>query len=431
MTRVHRHVFDGLLPLLGLAVACGGDRGSTARGMDAGSPGGHGQAHAGGANGLDGGGGGAGGKGGGSGGRLATGAGGSGVGDGGTGATGAAGRTNGGSSGGATGAGGSAGTDGAGGGPGDAGGSASEWRPFSDDSPWNTPIAANPELEPDSTTLVNDFRTSSPYGEHLDVNIGGFSIPLYEATAATPTVKVTCDLGGEGFMGTNGSNATAQVPIPMGAAPDPESDHHLLIIDRGRRLEWGMWNTRLESGAWHCGLGATADLAGTGVRPYKPTNPTWYTSHGARACGFPLIAGLIRREEIDAGHIEHALVVAYPHIRAGFYTSPASTAQAKVGTDSISTRGIPCGGRIQLDPAINLDTLGLPPGGRAVAEALQRYGAYVGDYSGSLSLYAENSPEAQAHWKGLLDTYVLQNKVDLSRLRVLKLGKLTDDGNGN
>jgi hypothetical protein len=312
----------------------------------------------------------------------------------------------------------------------DAGSSTSVWRPFNNASPWNTLIPANPPLAPDSATLVADLRTSSQYGQNLDVNIARYSIPLYYATSSTPLVDVLAELGGLGFTGSNGQNAHALVPIPAGATPDPESDHHIAIIDRAKNLEWGMWNTSNANGKWTCGLGATADLAGDGLRPYKPNNPTWYTSHGARACGFPLIAGLIRTEEIDAGKIEHALVIAYPHIRAGFYMSPASTAQVRIGDDAIKTRGIPCGGRIQLDPNLNLDSLGLSRAGRIIAEALQRYGAYVGDYSGAISIYAENAPAAQQHWKGVLDTYVFSNKLDLSKFRVLQFGALTDDGNG-
>jgi hypothetical protein len=304
------------------------------------------------------------------------------------------------------------------------------WRPFNDQSPWNTPIAQNAPLAPDSAALIADLRASSQYGSNLDVNIAEFSIPLYYATPTTPLVDFLVELGGLGFSGSDGSNARAMVPVPAGATPDPMSDHHIAIIDRAKNIEWGFWNAANNNGQWTASLGATADLSGDGLRPYKPNNPTWYTSHGARACGFPLIAGLIRTEEIDAGRIEHALVIAYPHIRAGYYMSPASTAQARIGDDSISTRGIPCGGRVQLDPNLNLDSLGLSRAGRIIAEALQRYGAYVGDYSGAISIYAENAAAAQQHWRGVLDTYVFANKLDTSRLRVLSFGQLTNDGNG-
>jgi hypothetical protein len=193
-----------------------------------------------------------------------------------------------------------------------------------------------------------------------------------------------------------------------------------------------MWNTVHSAGSWTCGLGANIELAGTGVRPIAEGNPTWYTSHGARACGFPLVAGLIRVEEIQAGVIEHALVIAYPHIRAGLYRPPASTAQARVGDDAVKWRGVPCGGRIQLDPSLDLDSLGLSASGRTIARALQVYGAYVGDYSGAISLYAENSPEAQAIWAAdLLDSYELLDLIDLSWFRALEFGTLYDNGNGD
>jgi hypothetical protein len=241
-----------------------------------------------------------------------------------------------------------------------------------------------------------------------------------------------CRIGGLGFSGDNGFDAVATVPMPEDAAPDPESDHHLLVVDRSSNLEWGFWDAADEGGTWTCGLGASMDLLGSGVRPLAEGNRTWYTSHGPRACGFPLVAGLIRMEEIEAGRIDHALVIAYPHIRAGFYTPPASTAQARIGDDAVSWRGIPCGGRIQLDPELDLESLGLSRSGRIIARALQRYGAYVGDYSGAITLYAENSPAAQEYWAdGVLDTYELAEAIDLAWFRVLRLGTLYDNGNGD
>lgn len=314
------------------------------------------------------------------------------------------------------------------------------WRPFSDASPWNTLIPANPELEATSATLVADFASSSPYGSRLDVNLAQYSIPLYWADASTPTYTVHANVGGSGWSGSNGTNTTGSMPIPSGAAPDPAADHHLLVVNRETRTEWGCWSvTGSSTTGWSAGLCATADLSGTGVRPPITCAPSgagctaaspWYLAEGARACGFPLIAGLIRPEEVAAGRIEHALVVAYPHIRAGWFTPPASTGQARMGTNAISTRGIPCGGRIQFDPSVDVTTLGLSATGQIIVRALQEYGAYVGDYSGSISLYADNSPSALAAWQGVLTTSVLSG-LDLSRFRVIKLGTLYDNGNGN
>lgn len=307
----------------------------------------------------------------------------------------------------------------------------SVFRPFADTSPWNTPIGTNPTLDANTVALIADLETRSAYGEHLDVNIEGYSIPLFWADAGTPRVKVTCRVGGVGFTGDNGMDASAQVPLPTGAAPDPESDHHLLIVDRSTNTEYGMWDFTGTNGNYTCGLGATLDLNGSGVRPLADVANPWWEAHGPRACGFGLIAGLIRPDEIRAGVIEHALVIAYPHIRSGFFVSPASTAQATNGSGAEPNRGIPCGGRIQYDPDIDVESLPLSAAGKTIVRALQIYGAYVGDYSGAISLYADNSPEAQAYWRSIdFDSYELMDVIDLADFRVLELGAFHDNGNG-
>lgn len=303
------------------------------------------------------------------------------------------------------------------------------WRPFSDDSPWNTPIPAGAALAPDSVALIEDLATSSPFGEALDVNIARYSIPLFFADDTTPTIPMTARVAGEGW-GAGGFDVTLDMPLPPGATPDPESDHHIAVIDRAKNLEWGCWDTQLHGGSGTAGLCAVSDLSGTGVRPRHDVASPWSAAHGARACGFPLVAGLIRPEEIAAGRIEHALAIAYPHIRAGWYTPPASTAQARVGDNSISTRGIPCGGRVQLDPAVDVDAMNVSREAKVILKALQEYGAFVGDYSGGITIYAEGSADAQTAWDGVLSTDELRSVLDLRDLRVLELGPLFDNGNG-
>ncbi len=300
--------------------------------------------------------------------------------------------------------------------------SPSSWRPFNASSPWNTPIAANPALHPNSTQLINTFATSSPWGEHLDINMNSWSVPMYWADGNTPRPPVYASVGGYGWMGWP---ATANMPIPNGATPDPQGDAHMLVVDSARTTEWGCWGMSYSSGrspAWQAGVCATSDLTGSGVRPPEPNANPWYVAHGPRACGFPLIAGLIRTEEVQAGAIEHALAIAYPKLMSRRFMSPASTG-SETGVSS-SEPGLPCGARVQLDPSLDVTKLGLSAAGVMVARALQKYGAYVGDYSGALSLYAENSPTALNYWRnGVLDTYELRDKLDLRRLRVIAYGQ--------
>jgi hypothetical protein len=189
-----------------------------------------------------------------------------------------------------------------------------------------------------------------------------------------------------------------------------------------------MWAARRDAhGRWFTGLGAVTDLNGSGVAPPWFDNPRELDSHRARASGFPLVAGLILLEEVKTGRIDHALTFAYDHCRTGLFIPPASTAQV-AQLEAIDSRGIPMGGRIQLDPAWDVEHSGLSRAGKIIAHALQDYGAYCGDYAGANVLYAENSPAAVAAWEGVLATGELAQifTPDFIRqhFRVLAMGNL-------
>jgi hypothetical protein len=309
------------------------------------------------------------------------------------------------------------------------------WRPFSSTSPWNTPISSNPAIDPDSAAFIADLATLTGQGQQaLSVNIQGYSIPVYYVDSTVPFVNVMAGLGGTGFR-TGAPNegdipGSGTAPIPAGATPAAGTDRHLCVVDTAAETSWDLYDANDGSGGsigWTASLAASMDLTSGGVRP--PTNDSpWWAGQGARACGFPLIAGLITVDEVKAGKIEHALVLAYPHIRSRYYTPPASSAQGTT-SDAIQTRGVACGGQIQLDPALDLSTLGLSATGLMIAKALQSYGAFVGDYSGAISLYADESATAQAYWStGVLGNGEV-NKIPLTRLRVLKLGTMYDNNN--
>jgi hypothetical protein len=272
------------------------------------------------------------------------------------------------------------------------------WRPFSADSPWNQRISPGAASDPASAELIADFASRGP----LHINMKDWSIPVYFVDAEhTPRHDVADsrpDIYGLGF------EFPRRIPIPNGAIASPpiDGDNHLCVIDRALQREWDMWWARQDAkGGWSTGLGAVTDLSSDGVAAPWFAVQRELDAARARASGFPLVAGLIRVEEIKAGRIDHALVFAYDHCRTGFFIPPASTAQATVpGTRNSS--GIPMGGRIQLDPKWDLERSGLSASGKIIARALQEYGAYCGDYADGNVLFAENSPAALQSWQGLL-----------------------------
>ena len=273
------------------------------------------------------------------------------------------------------------------------------WRPFSSDSPWNVKIPSNAPIDSQSSRFIDDLSKGDFF-----VNIDNWSIPVYYINSdSVPKVNVINSrpgIYGKGFAEPN------HIPIlPYFIASPPVgdfSDNHLCILDTSKMIEWDMWAARKnKEGMWTTGLGAVTDVRSSGVEKPWFDQEHEFDAHRSRAGGFPLIAGLIRPDEIKTGTIDHALVFAYQRGRSEFFVPPASTAQATV-EEMNNHAGIPMGGRIQLDPAINVDTLNLTPACKIIAKALQEYGAFNGDYAGATVLYADNSPAALKQWKGVL-----------------------------
>jgi hypothetical protein len=118
----------------------------------------------------------------------------------------------------------------------------------------------------------------------------------------------------------------------------------------------------------------------------------------ATAADFASLAGVIRPEELAAGHIDHALFIVLkctgtgtgfgygvrddPHPETGSYVYPAAAGGSDCGA---ANRGLPpLGARFQLAMSgPQIAALHAPAWKRAILTALARYGGYVGDTGGS------------------------------------------------
>src|SRR5689334_3518268 len=242
--------------------------------------------------------------------------------------------------------------------------------PFAESSPWRQPIASGAQVDPGSAAMIAAVQREPA----LHANLVEFGIPIYEADADTPTYSVSCtetDYGVCPFAGW-------PVPIPDGAQPNSGSDGVLVSIERHSGVVFEFWRARNRSGAWSAEFGAVNSLHGSG----------W--GGAATGSGASRLGGVVRLSEISDGEIPHALALqsdnACPTFRA-----PA------LKSDGFSDRTdcIPEGARLQLDPTIDLDSLGLRPGELAVARAMQRYGGYLMDVAGTpLSVSFERDREA-------------------------------------
>jgi hypothetical protein len=132
------------------------------------------------------------------------------------------------------------------------------------------------------------------------------------------------------------------------------------------------------------------------------------------------LAGVIRTFEMRDLHIPHALSIATDNSCSDKFRYPATK------TDGKSSRSdcIPEGARLQLDPSIDVDTLpGITPGERAVARAMQTYGAINRDNCASNICVAFESPTGDADpypAAGFDGDYYTMPHIPWSRLRVLR-----------
>ena len=279
-------------------------------------------------------------------------------------------------------------------------------RPFAASSPFNLPIKAHPALDPNSAAMV--ARASRAGMVHA--NLFEYAIPIYQAGSRTPRHAVACT--GPASWGSCPLEA-GPLPIPPGAAANKGSDGAMAVVDPGTNTVSEYWQAvRSDSGAWSATWGAINTLSGSG----------WGGS--STGAGASRIGGVVRVAEVQAGVIDHALVMQSDNVCRQVYRAPA----LKTDGDSVRPDCIPEGARLQLDPGIDVASIrGITPGEKAVAKALQLYGAYVIDRGGGpLGISFELAPDAG--WgtpgsaytaAGLAWDYYGMPKVPWSKLRVL------------
>jgi hypothetical protein len=117
-------------------------------------------------------------------------------------------------------------------------------------------------------------------------------------------------------------------------------------------------------------------------RVWPGAQPWW----GASASSLSIAGGLITLEDLEAGEINHALAIALPEIRGGVYALPARRSDGS-SSDPLT---LPEGAHLQLDPRLDVASLGLSPLARMIAEAAQRYGIFVRDGAGDVTFYAQD-----------------------------------------
>jgi hypothetical protein len=262
------------------------------------------------------------------------------------------------------------------------------FRFFSPSSFWNTPLADDAAIDPESIAITGAFETTIAHeiqaGNGPWINTTDYSVPIYTVPADQPTVAVQLF---SQFYSPSLQSAWHEVPLPPEARPSAGSDQHLMLWQPSSDRIWEFWKLTQVDGGWRAGWGGAMRNVSSNAGVYDadawPGAESWW---GSSASSLSIAGGLITLEDLRQGKIDHGLALAIPNVRSGFYTAPAQRTDGTSG----STLALPEGAHLRLDPDLDLATMQLPPLTLMVAEAAQRYGIVVRDRAKVVHFFAQD-----------------------------------------
>ncbi len=262
------------------------------------------------------------------------------------------------------------------------------YRLFAASSIWNQPVPDNVPLDPDSAEIVAAFSAQlaaeQAPGHWPWINTTSSSVPVYTVGRHQPTVRVTLDHPSRSAALQAAWNA---VPLPPDARPAAGNEKVLVVVQPSRDRLWEFWRMSRGPSGWHATWGGAMRRVSENPGVYGPRAwPGAETGWGVSASSLELLGGLIRLEDLARGKIDHALAIAIPNVRAGVFASPAQRTDGR----SPDPLALPEGAHLRLDPRLNLASLHLPRLTTMIAQAAQRYGLIVRDYSPNLAFYAQD-----------------------------------------
>jgi hypothetical protein len=235
---------------------------------------------------------------------------------------------------------------------------------FPRSNPWNQRVDRLPVAR-NSATLIASIGADRPV--HADFGSGLYQgapigIPYTAVPGTQKRVPVSFQYADESDRGP--------YPIPPDApiegGSNSDGDRHVIVVDRSRCRLYELFDAHPIAGGarWRAGSGAVWSLRSNHLRPRGWTS--------ADAAGLPILPGLVRRDEVRAGHIDHALRFTVAISQRG-YINPATHQAGSTSSASYP----PMGARFRLKASYRLRRFH----GQAlvILRCLKKYGMFVAD----------------------------------------------------
>jgi hypothetical protein len=230
---------------------------------------------------------------------------------------------------------------------------------FPADNPWNRDVSGDP-VDANSNNYIQ-FVTNLGGNQYLHADFGedpDYGLPYVVVPQSQAMVPVT--FGSE----ADDESDPGPYPIPPNAPIESGSDHHVLVLRQGECKLYELYDAAYVGPGWTAYSGAVFDLNSNTLRPDGWTS--------ADAAGLPILPGLVRCDEVQAGEIHHALRFTVSTTQRA-YIHPAT----HWASSNTNPNAPPMGLRLRLKAGYNIN--GFTGQSRVVLNALKRYGMMVAD----------------------------------------------------
>ena len=263
-------------------------------------------------------------------------------------------------------------------------------RLFAPTSVWNEPLSQTAAIDSGSAAMVSDLsaQAASEHQQGIGPDIGtNGTTTFYEVGRNQPTVTVQLS-NPTAWWRVSLKSAFDAVPIPANAQPADGADAEMTIWQPSTDKLWEFYQMQKQADGWHAAWGGAIQNVSQSPGYYSTSSwPGALSVWGATATSLPTAAGMITLQDINQGHIDHALALDLPYPRSGVWAWPAQRSDG-TGTDP---NAIPEGATLRLPANVDLAALHLPPLTLMIAQAAQTYGMIVRDQTHhAIGLFVEN-----------------------------------------
>jgi hypothetical protein len=279
---------------------------------------------------------------------------------------------------------------------------------FPADNPWNTRIddATKFPVHPMWSTYMGTMNVST----HLHPDWGAWStdhygIPWQTVPASQPGVAMKFSDADESDPGPYPFPSTAKIE----GGANSGGDMHVLVVETGTCTLYETFDSKYVGPGWSCGSGAKFDLGSNALRTDGWTS--------ADAAGLPILPGLVKVAEVQAGAVNHAIRFTVNRSQQACI-HPAVHA-AGDGDPSLPPMGL----RLRLKASFDVSSF--QGASKVVLTAMQQYGIILAD-NGSDWYISGDSDDA---WTPLMDGLVTDlGKVHGSDFEAVETGPISTAG---